>query len=82
MHTLRIRMTQDDPPWPSANDPEIDTCRAAVQDPNVARFLVDEIVIEQDGTHRWMFVDPTEPSTANHFGCRIRDGKALILPEG
>ncbi len=82
VNDLRRRMTAPDPTWPSAKDPEIDQCRKASQDPNVARFTVDEIVLEQDGTHRWMFLDDKEPSTANHFGCRIENGKALILPEG
>lgn len=82
VNDLRRRMTSPEPTWPTAKDPEIDQCRKAAQDPNVARFTVDEIVIEQDGTHRWMFLDDKEPSTANHFGCRIKNGKALILPEG
>ena len=82
MKSLRGKMTAKDPTWPSAKDPEIDACRKAANDPNIADYETHEIVIEADGTHRWMFENAKEPSTANHFGCRIKDGKPLILPEG
>jgi hypothetical protein len=79
---LRKRMTATEPTWPSATDPEIAACREAAKQPNIDRFEVSEIVIEADGTHRWMFLDAEEASTGNHFGCRVANGKPLILPEG
>jgi hypothetical protein len=82
MLALRTRMTAAEPTWPSSTDPEIAACRAAAKQPNIDRFGVEEIVIEDDGTHRWMFFDAEEASTGNHFGCRITDGKPFILPEG
>ncbi|HET6585890.1 MAG TPA: hypothetical protein VFG69_20680, partial [Nannocystaceae bacterium] len=79
---LRRWMHSPEPTWPDATDPEIAQCMRAAKLPKAAKFHLREIVIEADGERRYEFLDPTEPSTANHFGCRFLAGKPHILPEG
>lgn len=79
---LRRWMHGPEPVWPTIDDPEVAACRRAGHREDIAGFHVHEIVIEADGGHRWMFLNPSELSTANHFGCRITNGKPHILHEG
>jgi hypothetical protein len=79
---LRKWMHASEPTWPDAKDPEVAQCMKAAKLEKTAKFHLREIVIESDGKRRYEFLDPTEMSTGNHFGCRFIDGKPHILPEG
>jgi hypothetical protein len=79
---LRKWMHSTEPTWPDANDPEVTQCMKAAKLGKATKFHLREIVIDSDGKRRYEFLDPTEMSTGNHFGCRLIDGKAHILPEG
>jgi hypothetical protein len=79
---LRGWMHTSEPMWPEPKDPEVGRCMAAAGLAETAKFHLHEVVIERDGKRRYMFVDPTELSTADHFGCEFLDGKPHILPEG
>jgi hypothetical protein len=79
---LRKWMHANEPMWPDAKDPEVAQCMNAAKLGKGAKFHLREIVIDKDGKRRYEFLDPTERSTGNHFGCRFTDGKPHILPEG
>jgi hypothetical protein len=79
---LRKWMHGPEPTWPTAKDPEVAACRREAKLDAKSKFHLREIVIDSDGLRRYEFLDPEDTSTGNHFGCRIKDGKPFILPEG